>query len=103
VIMNSNGYINATKLCKNGGKEFKHWKESQHSKKMIIDFANNLEITEKEIMILVCGGSMIKISGTYVHMSLIVHIAAWCNNNYAYMVSNIVREFVISKKLAKIM
>src|SRR5438552_11236656 len=36
VIMNyDNGYINITKLCSDGGKQFKHWKEMKRSKKML--------------------------------------------------------------------
>ena len=35
VMMKSNGYINANKLCADGGKAFNHWLENKHSKKMI--------------------------------------------------------------------
>ena len=35
IIMNSNGYINATKLCTAHGKEFKAWFKNISSKELI--------------------------------------------------------------------
>src|ERR1700722_2375837 len=35
VIDKQNGYINATKLCSDGGKNFFHWKETKVSKELI--------------------------------------------------------------------
>jgi len=35
IMMKSNGYINATKLCVDGGKRFDHWLDSKHSKEMV--------------------------------------------------------------------
>ena len=42
IMMISNRYVNATKLCKQYGKEFKHWKENIGNKQVI-------EEVEKEI------------------------------------------------------
>ena len=35
VMMKSNGYINATKLCADGGKHFRYWSETVHSQEML--------------------------------------------------------------------
>src|SRR5436190_13926147 len=35
VILMSNGYINATKLCTDGGKQFKHWLPCKHSQEVL--------------------------------------------------------------------
>ena len=35
VMMKSNGYINASKLCTDGGKRFDHWLENKHSQQML--------------------------------------------------------------------
>ena len=36
IIDKENGYVNATKLCNDGGKKFYHWSESKVSKDLII-------------------------------------------------------------------
>ena len=33
--MREDGYINVTKLCKAGGKEYKHWKANKESEAVI--------------------------------------------------------------------
>ena len=40
VAMKSNGYINATKLCSDGGKRFENWLRNKDSKEKI-DFYNS--------------------------------------------------------------
>lgn len=35
IIDKTTGYFNATKLCKDGGKQLKHWLENKHSKELI--------------------------------------------------------------------
>ena len=36
IVDKSTGFFNATKLCKDGNKEFKHWFENKESKKLIV-------------------------------------------------------------------
>lgn len=93
VIMTSNGNINATKLCQDGGKELKHWMENKSSKKMITDFCGYAGLPINEMVIKVNGGKLTKVSGTYVHSSIITHIASWCNSDYAYLVASIVNKY----------
>ena len=46
VIMNyNNGYINITKLCTDGGKQFKEWKELKHSKELLAFYEKRINRT----------------------------------------------------------
>src|SRR5438477_8820944 len=42
VMMKSNGYINANKLCSDGGKALKHWLDNKHSKEMLEFYQDTL-------------------------------------------------------------
>lgn len=99
IIMIETGNINATKLCKDGGKQFKHWIANDHSKELIKVFGKNLGLTKNEMIIKINGGKLTKISGSYVHSKLITHIASWCNSDYAFLVSTIVDEYHIKQAI----
>jgi hypothetical protein len=76
-------YINASKLCKDDNKEFKHWYENKQSQSLIdclfthINFGMTREEIEKaniviqESFIQIHGGSDVKIRGTYVHPNIL--------------------------------
>ena len=94
IIMNINtGFINATKLCKDGGKEFKHWLKNSQSKKFIETFSNCLRISKDEILMIVTGGRNTIIRGTYVHPDIIPHIAMWISPKFGITISKIVNEW----------
>ncbi len=42
MMMKKNGFINATKLCNDAGKRFKHWGENNFSKELIREAKNEL-------------------------------------------------------------
>src|SRR2546428_5647193 len=102
IINKEYGYINATKLCKDGGKHFFHWNESKASKQlkqvlenhlkenyMAVDYTphNSLTLGDTSIGIPseVCKYVQTEnktevdclISGTYCHPLLVPHIASW--------------------------
>lgn len=95
IIMNINtGSINATKLCKDGGKEFSEWKRFNHSKKFI-DYLGSLGYPKDLIIQITNVPNHLK--GTYVHPDLIPHIASWVSPEFAYKVSKIVNEHIIKE------
>ena len=95
VILNKKtGYINATKLCKDGGKELSEWKRFNHSKKFI-DYLSSLGYP-KELIVKNMSGDYIT-RGTYVHPKLIPHIASWVSPEFALKVSDIVEEYIIKE------
>ena len=94
IVMNKNGYINATKICsiaktKNGQKKaFNHWKENTDSQQLLNKMSEELDIPKSELLILVNTGSknLTIIRGTYVHPLLITHIAYWISPSFSVKV-----------------
>jgi len=88
ILMNSNGYINATKLCASAKKQFVHWMENKQSKALIESVENEIKnVAEEKAFIKITGTSNTLIRGTYVHPLLITHIASWCSAEFAVKVS----------------
>jgi hypothetical protein len=105
VTMNTkNGYINATKLCADGGKLMKNWMQNNGNKEMIKCFGELIKSSDgipSELLIMNMSGSY-ETRGTYVHPDLIPHIASWVSPAFAYKVSKIVNNFLIREKEADI-
>jgi len=103
VIMNmENGYINATKLCADGGKLMKNWLRNDGNKELVEFFesrGSKMSHGFQMITIITSGSDKETIlRGTYVHPDLIPHIASWVSPAFAYKVSKIVNNFLIKEK-----
>jgi hypothetical protein len=109
IIMKKNTYINATKLCKEYGKEFKHWNENKNNKELIDEvnkeiswMVGNPTVQENKSFIIIKGGKNYNICGTYVHSLLIPHIASWISPQFGIKVSKIVNNFITDEYKLKI-
>ena len=103
VIMDTNtGYINATKLCADGGRRYKKWYENK-SNKELIEYFNGGPNSVRHSYELRDGAKSNNINGTYVHPKLITHIASWVSPAFAWKVSEIVNNFLIREKEDEIM
>ena len=99
VIMDmSNGYINGTKLCADGGKKFYHWMENTGNKELMNYFQNNHHTEFRVMTIIITGGQNTTIRGTYVHPDLIPHIASWVSPSFAHKVSIIVNNYMARER-----
>ena len=85
IMMNSNGYINATKLCQLGGKEFKHWNETKQASELIEEVKKYIN----NPIILIKNNNKQKVWGTYVHPELLKHIFYWVMPTGQYIEKNI--------------
>ena len=112
VMMKSNGYINATKMCNDGGKRFFNWSDLKGSTELInaLEKVKELENTPvnssnpdfalRDANVQICtlasppcisiqtaNKTPIKciISSTYYHPLLIPHIACWVSADYALL------------------
>lgn len=114
IMMKKNGFINATKLCKNySNKQFKHWLENKHSKELIEETINcnvvgiptsgNLkELQQVIIKVSTSPINLTIIRGSYVHSDLIPHIAAWISPHFALKISKIINQYLITTHLQKL-
>lgn len=110
IMMTSNTYINATKLCNQYYKDFTQWKRNDGSDNLIIEVdtylqsfttiqnsSNKVQVPGnsqgpqyKSIIIINTGINNLR--GTYVHPLLIPHIASWISPKFAIKVSHIVND-----------
>lgn len=96
LIRMRDNYVNATKLCTDGGKQFPNWNRLDASKALI----RELERTSSDLKrfstpvvdeITAYGETR----GTYVHPELVPHIASWISSEFAIKVSRIVNEHIV--------
>lgn len=97
LIMEENGYINATKLCKDGGKSFKRWNESQESKDIINEAKIRLGIDVDILRMDVSN----EIRGTYIHPDIIANLASWISSSFLTKTVKITNEYCIMKEREK--
>jgi hypothetical protein len=89
VIMNmTTGYINATKLCTDGGKHMKNWTRNESNKELIDVF--NKKINNP---VIIYDDSYGITRGTYVHHDLILVIACWISPIVFLKINNIINEW----------
>jgi len=98
VIMDiTTGYINATKLCADGGRKLYKWVENKGNKELV-EYYKSQSPEFGELTYIINGGSIKQITGTYVHPKLITHIASWVSPAFAWKVSEIVNNFIVREK-----
>ncbi|UOX38643.1 KilA N domain protein [Finch poxvirus] len=101
IMFKDNGFINATKLCELGKKDFKNWLRLDGSKELIkkLEEDNNYYyMTKLSSKKMLCVIIEIKdrrkhhqhdISGSYVHPDIVPHIISWISPSFAVRVSKI--------------
>ncbi|ARF02723.1 SWPV1-132 [Shearwaterpox virus] len=100
IMLKGNGFINATKLCKLGGKDFNKWKRLEGSKELIKNIEDDVikSVASKSSIILEINESKVKnktdITGTYVHRYLIPYITSWISPHFAIKLSKIVTYYI---------
>ena len=70
----TDGYINATQLCKAGGKNFGHWNSLESTKELIRVLESNIGIPILDLIDKKIGGNH---SNTWIHPDLAIQLAQW--------------------------
>lgn len=81
----TDGYINATQLCKAGGKLFGNYRKTKETKEFLEELSSNIHIRTMDLIKSNVGGSH---SGTWVHRKVAYHIAQWISPKFSVQVSN---------------
>jgi predicted GIY-YIG superfamily endonuclease len=104
------GYINATELCKAGGKEFSNWYKLNGTKELINELEkqlsksdngirrSNFENIKKELIDIKKGGISNE-QGSWIHPDLAVQLAQWISPEFAIKVSRWIRELMLTGKV----
>ncbi|CCU56201.1 N1R/p28-like protein [Mythimna separata entomopoxvirus 'L'] len=106
IIDKNTGYFNATKLCKDGGKEYKHWYENTKSREFILFIdaflrSRNTDRANKDILYVKKGNNKTEedkiITGTYVHKLLLLNISLWISNEFYIKCYDIIEKYYIDE------
>jgi predicted GIY-YIG superfamily endonuclease len=97
------GFVNATQLCKAGGKLFADYNRSKQTQDYLQALSSNMgiPITGSCVMGIPITG-LIDIQqgginqGTYVHRKVAYHLAQWISPQFAVQVSNVLDELMIT-------
>lgn len=92
LIRKSDGYVNVTKLCRDGDKKFGNWMETAKSKELILCHSSS-DISEEPLEVVMAG--LYETRGTYAHPDLVPHIGSWVSPKFALKVSKIINEYIV--------
>ena len=82
------GYINATALCKAGGKQFKYWHSLELTKELFSVLSSVVGIPTTELIIIK--------QGSWIHPDLSVPLAQWISAEITIKVSRWMRELALT-------
>ncbi|AYP74139.1 p28-like protein [Fowlpox virus] len=102
IIMKSNNYINASRLCESQNRDFRNWKRLMASKFLIRDVKEinkHLKIPNNKMIIEVADTNSKNCitSGFYVHQDLIYPIAYWISPIFAVKVNKIINYYLYNE------
>jgi len=92
----SDGYVNATAMCKAVGKQFNDYSRQKSTQEFIGELSSATGIPVAKLIQSVMGGITEK-QGTWVHPDIAIHLGQWCSPKFAVAVSQWVREWTLGK------
>lgn len=96
VLAREDGFINATAMCKAGGKQFKHWKSLEGTKELINEMTETGLVGIPTNLIIIISKGPNNSRGSWIHPDLAVQLAQWISPTFALKVSRWVREIAIT-------
>lgn len=104
VIDKDSGYFNATKLCAEGGKEYKQWTRMEKSKRMVEYYQKSRGgISPPGFLYEIMGDNKDPktrfTTGTYVPKELILDIASWVSIEFYDKCNRIIVDYFVHEKI----
>jgi len=90
------GFINATQLCKAGGKQFREWKRLESTKNIVQVLESDVGIPTSQLIEVKKGNTSKFSQGSWIHPDLAVQLAQWISPSFALQVSRWVRELAVT-------
>ena len=98
LMIRKDGYVNATHLCKAGGKLFIDWYRTKEHKRLVEQLSRSMKIfVDRLVDIKLTGPNELR--GTFVHPDIAIQIAQWLSPDFAIQVSRWVRELHLTGKV----
>ena len=98
VLSREDGFINATALCKAGGKQFNDWYRLEKTK-LFLNALSSSTGCPVDILIHIITNMKNELRGTWVHPRLAVNIAQWISPIFDVQVSGWVYEIAVTGKV----
>ena len=91
------GYVNATMMCKAGGKLFGHYRETKQNLEFLDELKRSIGIPIDLIHVQNKGVNDKR--GTWVHRKVALHLAQWISPKFSVQVTNWLDELLITGKV----
>jgi hypothetical protein len=92
-----NSYINVTKLCKLGDKDFNKWAPFGEQYRILQVFK---ELSDGAKPFIYVNKGRSKISGVYAHPDLAPIIASWVSAEFGLLVLQVIKEHTVHERIA---
>lgn len=89
----SDGYLNATEMCKANGKLYADYTRLESTKEYLNELSSDMGIPILKLIEIKKGGSS-KFQGTWIHPHVAIHLAQWLSPKFAVAVSKWVFRFM---------
>jgi hypothetical protein len=113
IPVREDGYINATRLCKAGGKRLNNWMRLKETKEMIqkmLHEFNTSHVSQSETkdefihsanreLIYIHKGGNKSFMGTFLHPQLAINLCEWLSVDFRIQVSKWIHELIITEKV----
>jgi len=93
----TDGYINATAMCKASGKKLGHYLENQITQAFLEALSADIGIPISTLVQIRKGGKP-ELQGTWVYPYIAVNLGQWCSPQFAVLVSKWVHEWMATGK-----
>lgn len=92
----SDGYINATAMCKAAAKSWGHYRENATTKAFLLALSGSIGIPMDQIVQTIATGPN-DARGTWIHPQVAIHLAQWLSAEFAVKVSEWVYDWMLGK------
>ncbi len=92
----TDGYVNATAMCKANGKNWSDYARLVTTNAFIKELSSALQIPQDGLVQPIVGG-IPHLQGTWVHPQIAIHLAQWLSPKFAVLVSQWVMEWMSGK------
>jgi hypothetical protein len=86
------GYVNATRMCQSAGKRWNHYASNAGTQSLIASFERSTGIPANLLVQTITDGPN-EHRGTWVHPHIAIHLASWCDADFAAVVCSVVFRY----------
>ena len=88
----TDGYFNATAMCRSAGKKVSHYLSNGAARDFIQELSSDAGIPASGLVQVIKGGEP-RLQGTWVHPQVAIHLAQWLSPKFTVLVSKWVMEW----------